>query len=95
MPKQSLQTFTLGTAVKITTKLSVSNPSSVKITVEDPTEAVKTNLVDMTQDTPNTYHYVYQSATTDEDGLYIVTIRAVYGAYTALSQTKFELIDLE
>ena len=91
MPAQ--QTFTLGTAVKITTVLSVANPSSVKITIEDMGDTVMVNAVAMTQDTTTVYSYIYQSATTDDEGEYEVIIDAVYGAYTAKSKTTFEMVE--
>jgi len=83
--------FTLGTAIKITTILSVSNPTSVKITIEDSSDAVKADAVSMTGDTPNVFSYIYQSAETDSEGEYEATIKATYGPYTAISKQTFIL----
>jgi len=86
-------TFRLGTAVEITTILSRNNPASVVITIEDPFETAKITDVAMTAGGVNIYTYVWQSATTDSEGVYSVTIKATYGAYTALSKSDFELIE--
>jgi hypothetical protein len=83
--------FTLGTAIKITTILSLNNPTSVKISIEDPTDAVKVNEASMTEDTPNVFSYVHQSLETDTEGEYEVIIKANYGAYTAVSKQLFSL----
>ena len=86
-------TFRLGTAVEITTILSRNNPTSVTITIKDPYEVEKITDVTMTAGGVNIYTYVWQSATTDGEGGYEVTIKATYGAYTALSKANFELIE--
>jgi LEA14-like dessication related protein len=83
--------FTLGTAIKITTILSLNNPNSVKITIKDDSGVVKTNEVSMTGDTPNVFSYIYQSLEEDSEGEYEVTIKATYGSYVALSKQYFTL----
>ena len=85
------QTFRLGTSVKISDVLSVSNPDSVKITIKDPSDAVKVNAVSMTKATDIIYTYIYQSATTDTEGDYIAIITAIKGAYTSLVKSVFTL----
>jgi hypothetical protein len=83
--------FTLGTAVKITTILSINNPSSVKITITDSSDVTKVNEASMIGDTPNVFSYIHQSSENDTEGEYEVTIKAKYGAYTAVSKQIFTL----
>jgi len=85
--------YNLGTALKIITVLSASGASSVTITIEDPGEVVKVNDVAMTSSSPTVYYYIYQSATTDSEGEYVATIKAVYGSYTALEKQIFNLAE--
>ncbi len=87
----SKDTFLLGTAIKITTVVSLTGANSVKITIKDSTDTAKITSADMTADTGTVYHYYYQSASTDNEGEYEVTISAVYGNYTAVSQARFTL----
>jgi hypothetical protein len=89
----AIQKFRLGTAIKITTVLSLNSPSAVNITIKDNGGVIKANAVSMTSETLNIYSYIYQSAESDDDGKYEITIKATYGAYTALSKDFFELID--
>ena len=89
------QTFLIGTAVKITTTVSRESPTSVTISITDPVSTAKVTLADMTPDTTTVYSYIYQSATTDTEGIYIATIRATYGAYTSLVQETFTLNDID
>ena len=86
-------TFRLGTAVEITTVLSRANPTSVVITIEDPYDTEKITDTAMTAGGVNIYTHVWQSATTGTAGDYTVTIKATYGAYTALSKSTFELVE--
>jgi hypothetical protein len=92
---QSIISLKVGTAVKIQTVLDVANPDTVTIEIEDPSEAVKVNYVAMTKVTPTVYQYIWQGSSTDDDGIYKVTIKATYGSYTSieLSYFKLECID--
>jgi hypothetical protein len=87
------QTFYLGTAVRISDVLSVSNPDTVKITIEDPVETVKVDDATMTESTPIIYSYIYQSDEDDEEGDYVVTITATKGDYSSVVKTVFTLIE--
>ena len=91
MSKQ--QTYELGTAIRITTVLSLASPTSVKITIKDPSSITMTNAVSMTADDPTVYTYIYQSSTADSDGAYLIFIDAVYGSYTSRAVSEFTLID--
>jgi len=90
---QGKPTFRLGTAVEITTVLSRNNPNSVKITIEDAGETAQIVDATMTAGGANIYTYVWQSDIANTEGDYEVTIKAVYGAFTALSKSSFELVE--
>ena len=93
MPKLNTGTdvFTLGTSVKITTVLDVATPTSVKITILDPTDVTKADEVSMTKSADYVYSYVYQSVDTDTEGIYVITIEAIANSKTAISQYYFTL----
>lgn len=89
-----LQKFYLGTAVKITTILSVDTATTT-IKIVDPVNTTKVNNVAMTKDANKVYSYTYQSASSDQDGDYIITISATTGGYTTVTQDRFTLIEQE
>jgi len=89
--KEAKQTFSLGTAVKITSIINVSGCSSVKLTLYDPGLTKKVEEADMTADTTTAYSYVYQSAITDLPGDYIAHVDATYGAYVGRKEVVFAL----
>ena len=68
---------------------------SVTIEIEDPTDTVKVNYLPMIQLSPTVYQYIWQSVSTDEDGEYKVTIKAVWGSYTSTEQTTFIMEDID
>ena len=68
--------MTLGTAVKIYARLS-RVPDSVTITIKDPGSTKKVTQADMTAITDTFYSYIYQSASTDVEGIYSVIIEAI------------------
>jgi len=88
-----IKEYEIGTAVKITTVLSLPNPTSVSITIKDSSNQTMANAQAMTPDTTEVYSYIYQSNTTDNDGEYLVIIDAVFGGYTSRAVTKFTLVD--
>jgi len=89
-----MKQFRLGTAVKITTILSVDNPDSVKITIEDPSDIEKVSSASMTKEADGIYYYIWQSdEDNDDEGQYEATIKATKGSYTALSKIVFEMIE--
>ena len=87
------KTYELGTAVKITTVLSLPNPTSVKIKIKDASNNTQIDFADMTGDTTTVYSYIYQSSTADDDGEYLIIIDAVYGSYTSRAVANFTLVD--
>jgi hypothetical protein len=87
------KTYVLGTAIKITAMLTVDTPTAITIDIEDPSEILKVDTVAMTKEADGVYSYIYQSDKEDLDGVYIVTISALYGGYTAVVQDKFTLVE--
>jgi len=94
MPKK-INTFYLGTAVKLTITIDVSTATSALITIDDPTEIEKISDANMTKEADGVYTYTYQSLNTDTAGDYVVTFEITYGGYTAVTQETFRLIDQE
>jgi len=87
------KTYELGTAIKITTILSLASPTSVKIKIKDAGNSTVVDSVAMTADTTSVYSYIYQSSTTGIEGEYIIIIDAVYGAYNSRAVSNFTLVD--
>lgn len=87
------KTYELGTAVKITTILSLANPTSITITIKDCSNVAQVSSVAMTADTTTIYNYIYQSATSGIYGKYTIIIDAVYGAYNSRAISYFTLVD--
>ena len=85
----------VGSAVKIQTVLDRANPDSVTIEIEDPSETVKVNYLAMSAETDKIYYYIWQSASTDDDGDYKVTIVATYGSYISKEQSWFTMEDID
>ena len=89
------KTFELGTSIKTTTVLSLASPTSVSITIKNPSNVTEIDEVAMTGDTTTVYTYIYQSATTDIEGVYKVIIDAVYGSYTSRAISEFTMTDTD
>ena len=89
------KTFELGTAVKITTILSLPSPTTIKITIKNPANITEVDAVGMTADTTLVYSYIYQTATTDDDGVYKIIIDATYGSYTSRAISEFTMVDTD
>jgi hypothetical protein len=91
MDRESTKTFLLGTAVKITSILNIDTATTCVIKIVDPKNTTVINNVNMTNDTEKVYSYVYQSASTDTEGVYVITISVTSGGYTTVVQDKFTL----
>jgi nitrogen fixation protein FixH len=85
----------LGTCVEIVARLNATSPSTVTIKITDPCNTTKVNSVAMTKVSNKIYRYTYQSASTDGEGQYIVTVSASDGTYTSVKQETFVLIEQE
>ncbi len=97
MPKlgRDFETFILGTAVKITTNISVATEDSCTITIDDSTETAKVSSANMTKAADNYYTYIFQTTSTWNDGEYVATITVTSGGYTSIAQYKFTMIEQE
>jgi len=85
--------YELGTAIKITTILSIGSPTSVTIEIKDPGNSTVVASLAMTSETTTVYSYIYQSSTTGTAGEYAVIIDAVYGSYNSRAVSSFTLED--
>ena len=69
---------------------------SWQITIDDSAEVEKVTAATMTKEADKVYSYIYQSdATNDDDGNYVITIEAVLGNYTVVTQEKMTLVEEE
>ena len=88
-----IKEYELGTALRITTVLSLPNPTTVTIKIKDSANLTMVDSADMTADATTAYSYIYQTSTTDTTGDYTVIIDAVYGSYTSRAVSTFTLVD--
>ena len=92
-----METFVLGTAVKIMAVFA-DTVSSAKITIIDPYDTTKIDDVSMTASdgNDNIYSYTWQSDDDDdEEGTYIVKIKASNGTYESVFVDYFELKEVD
>jgi hypothetical protein len=92
MRKEPRKTFYLGTAVEITTIFSVATLTTATITILDPSLVVKINSANMTKQVDKVYQYIYQSTSTDIDGVYVIQITATSGGYTTYFEDNIRFI---
>jgi len=85
------QKFLVGTAIQITTFISVATATSAKIKIVDSGGVVQVDNADMSADAPSIYSYIYQSKDTDTCGDCVTTISVASGGYTAVAQDMFTL----
>lgn len=90
--KEPRQTFYLGSAVEIPAVISVATATSAKITILDPALTKKVDDADMTKSADKVYTYVYQSASTDLDGLYVARFKIVSSGKTVVWEDTFKFI---
>jgi sRNA-binding carbon storage regulator CsrA len=88
--------FFIGSTITVTVLLDtdVVSGDTVKIKIEDPSMITKVALTNMTEITDNVFKYEYQNASTDEDGIYTVTIETSLSGKTLKEQSSFELEEL-
>ena len=87
----AIESYKLGTVVKIQSVVSPASPDRVTITIVDSAGTIKVNNIAMTASDSTTYFYYYQSATSDVEGRYYITTKVTKGAYVGLAKTVFEL----
>ena len=83
--------YVLGTSVEILAILSEDKPYSITITILDPTSYTMVDKVAMSRVNTGIYNYIYQSASTDQDGEYIATVSVSDGTKTTVRQITFIL----
>ena len=83
--------YWVGTAIKFTSIISPTIPTSVTITVKDPGGTAMVTGATMTQENTGVYTYIYQSKDTDIYGKYTAVVSAVYNGYTTVSILEVEL----
>jgi len=95
MPANPINQFILGTAIKITTSINIATATEAHITIQNSSDTYIITDANMTNDADGIYSYTWQSATTDEDGRYRVTIKIKSGNYTTVKEAFFDTIDPE
>lgn len=90
-----IKTFVQGTAIKFTIIANVDTANEATITIKDTTDTAIVSDADITKEADRVYSYIWQSATTNDDGIYNVIFKFTSGSYTAVSQAQFELIEQE
>lgn len=85
----------LGSTVIITVIFDYEPGGSdtVKISIEDPSDTLKIDAVDMTKLTNNVYRYFYQSSINDDDGVWVATVKATSGTSVIYESCIFELVE--
>ena len=92
--RQAIQQFIAGDSINITSILSVATVTTATIVIKDPSLSEKANA-SMTKSADKVYSYVYQSASTDLAGDYIVTITVTYQGKNSVYQSRFVLVEQE
>lgn len=95
MPTKAINQYILGTAIKFTVSLNIPTATSVTISIQNSSDTYKITNAIMTKDADYIYSYVWQSVSTDEDGRYRVTIKAVSGSNTSIKIVFFDAIDAD
>jgi|SRR3990167_11119083 len=82
----------LGSSFDITAIFNVATLTSAKITILDPTLVTKVNAANMTKQVDKVYSYIYQTVSTDLNGIYVIQITAIYNGKTIFDEKTFELV---
>lgn len=90
-----MNTYYLGTAIKISTILNIDTATSASITIKNPGEGTALSATAMTKEQNKVYYYIWQSTNTATDtaGTYTAEITIVYNTYTSYTEKTFEMID--
>ena len=90
-----MKTFVAGTAVKYTMIISETT-ATCKISFSNPCSTKVVDAATMTSEADYVYSYTYQTPSDDVyTGRWVVTLTALSGSYTALTQDKFTLTSQE
>jgi len=90
-----MNTYYLGTAIKISTILNVNTATSVSITIKNSGDGTVISSAAMEKEQNKVYFYVWQSTNTatDSSGTYTAEITAIYNGYTSYTEKQFEMVD--
>jgi len=91
-----IQTYVLGTAVKLTAILEEDLPSGGVVTasIYDSQETLSVTDAATTEVADNVYEYIYQSTDNDIAGCYRVVFKVTVGDYTSMSTQTFKFEDV-
>jgi hypothetical protein len=91
-----VETFVLGTAVKLTAILEDDLPSggTVKASIYDSAETLVVNNAEATALTDNVFEYIYQSTDNDIAGCYRVVFTVTVGGYSSKSTETIKFQDV-
>jgi len=94
-----LPAFLLGTAVRIRTNISITNPTSVTITIKTSAHVNVAGVVDvpMTKVSSTGYEYIWQTAAvpTMLEDEYDIFITVVSGGYTTIASETISMLDAQ
>ena len=86
-----LPTYYAGTAIKITSILNITTPTTARISIVNSSSVSVISNVDMTREADGIYSYILQTVSTWVEGTYIVTIAIDYAGYQSVTQQKFNI----
>ena len=91
-----VETYVLGTAVKLTAILEEDLPEGgeVTATIYDSRNTLVVEDAATTEIADNVFEYIYQSTDNDIDGCYRVIFKVVVGDYTSMSTQTFKFLDV-
>ena len=87
----SKENYTVGTAVRITDSLEITDPDSVSITIKNPSGVVVVNSIPMILEALGKYYYVHQSAAADPTGEYTVITSVSRAGQTSVVRNTFTM----
>ena len=92
-----METFVLGSAVKLTAILEDDLPDGgiVTATIYDSQDTLSVEDATTTEVADNVFEYIYQSTDNDIDGCYRVIFKVVVGDYTSMSTQTFKFQDVQ
>lgn len=87
----SKENYTVGTGVRITDSLEITNPDSVLITIKNPSGGIVVNAAPMILEASGKYYYVYQSHAGDPLGEYTVITSVSRTGQTSVVRNTFTM----
>lgn len=92
-----METFVLGTAVKLTAILDndLETGGVVTCTVYDSRDVLAVDAAAVTEVLPSVFQYIYQSTDNDVDGQYKVIFKITVGGYTTIAYKPITFLDVQ